>query len=800
MKFEIDNLPVVFPYDKIYPEQYKYMCDLKRTLDASGHCVLEMPSGTGKTVSLLSLIVSYQQFFPTKRKLIYCSRTVPEIEKALTELKRLMKYRIESAETDEQREKERAFTGLGLTSRRNLCLHPQVSTEKKGHVVDAKCRDLTSAAACEKGRANPGSVPLCDWHEGLNDMEPGSLVPPGIWTLADLMERGRRTTTCPYFTIRRMMPFVDVIIYSFHYLLDPKVAEQVSKDLSKDAIVVFDEAHNIDNVCIESLSIDLTRPMLDSAVRSVTKLGEKVEEIKLTDASKLQDEYAKLVQGLQDADADDNEDPIVSNPVLPEDLLKEAIPGNIRKAEHFVAFLKRFVEYLKTRMRVLHVVAETPASFLQHLKDITYIEKRPLRFCAERLQSLIRTLELTGLDEYYSLQKVASFATLVATYEKGFLLILEPFETDNATVPNPIFHLICLDPSFAIKPIFERFSSVVITSGTISPLDMYPKMLQFTPVVQETYPMTLTRNCFLPLVITRGSDQVAISSQFEVRNDPAVVRNFGSILIEYSKIVPDGVVAFFPSYLYMESIVAAWNDMGILEDVWKHKLIFVETPDANETSIALENYRRACNNGRGAVLLSVARGKVSEGIDFDHNYGRAVIMFGVPYQYTESRILRARLEYLRDTYRIRESEFLGFDAMRNAAQCVGRVLRGKTDWGLMVFADRRFARSDKRSKLPKWINQYITENASNLSTDMAIVLSKSFMRTISQNTNENLQTGVSLWTLEDVLKEQIRAKQLEAAGHEPPSVARMEIDDQEGYDYGDGGIPDHVIAEADLEI
>ena len=41
------------------------------------------------------------------------------------------------------------------------------------------------------------------------------------------------------------MEFVDVIIYSFHYLLDPKVAEQVSKSLSKDAIVVFDEAHNI---------------------------------------------------------------------------------------------------------------------------------------------------------------------------------------------------------------------------------------------------------------------------------------------------------------------------------------------------------------------------------------------------------------------------------------------------------------------------------------------------------------------------------------------------------------------------
>lgn len=48
--------------------------------------------------------------------------------------------------------------------------------------------------------------------------------------------------------------------------------------MDKNAIVVFDEAHNIDNVCIESLSIDLTRPMLDSAARSVTALTEKIEE------------------------------------------------------------------------------------------------------------------------------------------------------------------------------------------------------------------------------------------------------------------------------------------------------------------------------------------------------------------------------------------------------------------------------------------------------------------------------------------------------------------------------------------
>lgn len=35
MKFHIDNLPIIFPYDRIYPEQFAYMCDLKRTLDAT---------------------------------------------------------------------------------------------------------------------------------------------------------------------------------------------------------------------------------------------------------------------------------------------------------------------------------------------------------------------------------------------------------------------------------------------------------------------------------------------------------------------------------------------------------------------------------------------------------------------------------------------------------------------------------------------------------------------------------------------------------------------------------------------
>ena len=110
------------------------------------------------------------------------------------------------------------------------------------------------------------------------------------------------------------MPFCNVIIYSYHYLLDPKIAERVSKELSKDCIVVFDEAHNIDNVCIESLSIDLTEDSLRKATRGANNLERKITEMRSSDAEKLQNEYQKLVEGLRDADEARDENAFMANP------------------------------------------------------------------------------------------------------------------------------------------------------------------------------------------------------------------------------------------------------------------------------------------------------------------------------------------------------------------------------------------------------------------------------------------------------------------------------------------------------
>ena len=44
------------------------------------------------------------------------------------------------------------------------------------------------------------------------------------------------------------------------------------------------------------------------------------------------------------------------------------------------------------------------------------------RFCAERLSSLLHTLELPDVQDYGPLTLIANFATLVSTYNKGTAL------------------------------------------------------------------------------------------------------------------------------------------------------------------------------------------------------------------------------------------------------------------------------------------------------------------------------------------------------------------------------------------
>lgn len=811
-----------FPYNQIYPEQLAYMRSIKSTLDAQGHAVLEMPTGTGKTVALFSLITSYQLARPDMGRLIYCTRTIPEMEKSLIELKEVIKYR--NAELAKDRavcaaaiandgeasassipevemtsEQQDYFLAIGLCSRRNLCINTTVSSCADRTKIDELCHDLTSmwrriqyeedgtissheytlqyeGTGTTETRAAPvvrhalteevpdiehyNSKGLCGHYENIDRIWNPTLIPPGVYTLDGLKEycanfrhptSGVSAPICPYFAARKALDTANVVVLNYQYLLDPKVSQAafshlyatLPTDMNKKQeksepkhelkkkvpiVVVFDEAHNIDNVCIEAMSVEINGETLDLAFSNLAKIEDNIRQLRERDEKILMEEYKNLVSNIKDAVSLDIEGYMC--PVLPADVVKKAIPGNIRKAEHFISFLKVVIGYLKHYIKVYEPKSEGPLMFLHRFEQETGISGFTMQHAYNRMRALLDTLKISAIGDITALQLVVDFCTLVGTYTTGFIVIVEPYPQGSLYEPQLQFS--CLDASIAMQPVVDNFQSVILTSGTISPLEMYPKILNFKPVLTQSLPMSLDRDCLCPLIVSKGANQLQMSTKFDLRDDVTVLRNYGGLLIELCKHIPDGVVCFFPSYAYMETIVSHWYECGIVASIMEHKLIFMETKDVVTTTLALHNYRKACDVGRGGLFLSICRGKVAEGIDFDRHYGRCVILIGVPFQYTLSRVLKARLDFMRCNYGIMENEFMTFDAMRQAAQCVGRVIRNKSDFGLMVFADSRYSRADKRSKLPPWILKNLEPANMSLTTESAVSAAKVLLRNMSQ--------------------------------------------------------------------
>lgn len=259
MIFSLDGLTVYFPYDRIYEEQYRYMRSLKQSLDAGGHCLLEMPTGTGKTVCLLSLITSYQYANPTAGKLVYCTRTVPEMNHCMEELATVLAYRSEmlaqqehensAADTQQQpmdieaaastseplsssspvKKKARrvynrrskggkpnmgpiadgrgaggsGLLALCLSSRRNMCIHERVMAESDREAVDAACRNMTASWVTEANQKRPGSVETCAYYDNFRAAGESTTMPSGVYDLEELQKWGKQRGWCPYYLTRQ---------------------------------------------------------------------------------------------------------------------------------------------------------------------------------------------------------------------------------------------------------------------------------------------------------------------------------------------------------------------------------------------------------------------------------------------------------------------------------------------------------------------------------------------------------------------------------------------------------------------
>ncbi|KAL9306814.1 putative hydrolase [Arabidopsis thaliana] len=738
--YQIGGLQVEFPYQP-YGTQLAFMSRVISTLDRAqrdGHChaLLESPTGTGKSLSLLCSVLAWQQNYKSRllKGNLSHSKAVPEaatdplnhgggfipetqpsdtpastnVEKAETATKKRTKiptiyYASRTHSQITQVIREYRKTGYRvpmavLASRKHYCTNRHVLGKDN---VDDECRLLL------KDKANI----QCSEFKNVNKITSHpSLQPRGhneVHDIEDLVKVGKNVRGCPYFASWSMAENAQLVFCPYSYIVNPVIRAGVEVDL-KGAIIIFDEAHNMEDIAREAGSINLEEDTL-------FKLQNELEQMSVAQPMIYQP-LCEVVEGLiswigrkKDSLAKRDFQHYFSS-WTGDKALRELEESNITR-ECFPILLECFTKAIRTSKE-----AEMES-------DMLYLSGISVLTLEELFSSLTYFFSRNGshiLDYQLGLQR---------STKRG-----DPSGTWTHT-----FSLWCMNPAVVFKDLADISLSVILTSGTLSPMNSFSSELgmQFGTSLEAPHVIDPNMQVWAG-AISNGPSNYPLNASYKTADAYSFQDALGKSLEEICTIVPGGSLVFFPSYKLMEKLCMRWRETGQWSRLCLKKDLFVEPRGGaqDEFDSVLKGYydsirgknkiigrnRRAKKAGpiktetqddskKGAAFLAVCRGKVSEGIDFADDNARAVIIVGIPFPNLHDIQVGLKKKY-NDTYKSSKSLLGGSEwycqqAYRALNQAAGRCIRHRFDYGAIIFLDERYKEQRNRASISKWLRQSI---------------------------------------------------------------------------------------------
>jgi hypothetical protein len=227
----------------------------------------------------------------------------------------------------------------------------------------------------------------------------------------------------------------------------------------------------------------------------------------------------------------------------------------------------------------------------------------------------------------------------------------------------------------------------------------FPVVLQNTHVIDPASQVRLQ-------IVCAGPNRVAMNASYTRKSNVEYLNDLASLVVNVAHIVPEGMLLVFHSYSHMGAVIKHWSDSGAWGRINREKIIFVEPRNAGELSDVLEQFALASEKQTGGILFCVCRGKITEGIDLADNQCRAVIVAGVPFPAIQDRKVILKREYLDTKNPGDGSKWYMQEAARTVNQTIGRVIRHKNDYGVIILADERFRTYLGGGMFPSWLNEH----------------------------------------------------------------------------------------------
>ena len=472
----------------------------------------------------------------------------------------------------------------------------------------------------------------------------GKIKLPAILTLKKLEQMAIDYGGCAYLTARELLTEYDVITGHYNYYLNKDIKKAIGIEDDK-AILILDEGHNLEDILTDQYSSSLSNYSMQNAMKEANGV-----DYQLLNALSF---FNNAIELFLKTHGKLNEEIHITGPEM---------------VDYFNSFgiNDSRVRTLETRFVLMK------ESLFNKQKD--------------RLGYYPSSLIIEEIIRFFSMKetKPKDVGYIINRFQKGFRIRKE-----------------CLNPALAFKDVREQAYSIVICSGTLSPLPLWQEILGIDNTISKTEKFGSLIDPRRVKVVSFSRDRQGnlLTTKYSHRIEhPDVYMDYLDSIIELVKvnIHRGGILLFTPSYDFQNSLSLPFSI--------DNTRCFQETQDAKESKKYLTEYIKLIKKGEPALFSGVLGGKLSEGMDLPQELVRMVIIIGIPYPPPNDSIVQLKRNYYEENVR----KGLGTDwynaqAFRKVSQALGRGWRTSDDYSIGILLDYRFTFKSSIDQLPLWI-------------------------------------------------------------------------------------------------
>jgi len=547
------------------------------------------------------------------------------------------------------------ITAVDITSKQSMCPRAVSIYREFYSLFNEFCRNEQRNKRC--------------WYYMNHDADALARIRSEIMHVEELCEWCKTRQVCPYKAALEVGKSADVIVCDYNHLFSRDIASKMLEKIEKnldELIVIVDEAHNLPDRIRNNLSSELRLKTISETARGIRNIDRELYNNLL----QMEMILKKLVTNAAKAKR--------AEITVDRDFLIGELEKMLRRRIEVLSY-KEFINAIRSRAEAIHASTSRSMPMSMSMSTGGESETRKER---DILQS--------------NLASISDFLDAWTTEEKCLRIL--------SINDNPTLSLKLLDPSVLSEPVFRRAHASIMMSGTLYPVEMYADVLGATRVngreiILREYKSPFPRENRL-IAVTRG-----LTTKYTKRGE-AMYRRIGEKIEAIAENVRGGMAVFFPSYALLKAILAYLSPQI-------RRRVMVERREMGkmERNRLYEQLR----DEESGILFAVQGGSFSEGMDYESNTLKAIIVVGLPLSPPTLEV-KATQGYYTGKYGADKGRLYGYlyPAITKVLQAAGRGIRSEHDRCIIVLMDYRFAQFPYKRCLPPDFDMIFTDRVEDL--------------------------------------------------------------------------------------